>query len=62
VKRRKIANQIYRDLVDLRISYEARGGRAPGPNKRQKGGWSASGSPPPGRDVRKSGLLVRSVK
>jgi hypothetical protein len=38
-KRRKKANQIYRDLVKLRISYERAALELQYLNKRQKGGW-----------------------
>jgi hypothetical protein len=39
VRRRKLANRIYRDLVDERISYERAIIELQGLNKRQKGGW-----------------------
>jgi len=39
VKRRKIANQIYRDLTAERISYERAAQELQALNKRQKGGW-----------------------
>jgi hypothetical protein len=39
VRRRRIANQIYRDLVDQRISHERAALELQGLNKRQKGGW-----------------------
>ncbi|MBF0585234.1 MAG: hypothetical protein HQL80_13520, partial [Magnetococcales bacterium] len=39
VKRRKIANQIYRDLVDERISHVRAAQELKALNKRQKGGW-----------------------
>ncbi len=64
VKRRKKANQIYRDLVDQRISYERAALELQGLNKRQKGGWllhkiaDAQGA----IARRVAGLLVRGVK
>ena len=39
VRRRKCANQIYRDLVALRISTERAAMELQKLNKRQKGGW-----------------------
>ncbi|MBF0612335.1 MAG: hypothetical protein G8345_12375 [Magnetococcales bacterium] len=39
VKRRKIANQIYQDLVDERISHARAAQELKALNKRQKGGW-----------------------
>lgn len=42
VKRRKIANKIYRDLAEQRISHERAAIELQTLNKRQKGGWLAS--------------------
>lgn len=41
VKRRKLANQIYKDMIDKRISHERAAVELQILNKRQKGGWGS---------------------
>ena len=41
VKRRKLANQIYQDLIDQRISHQRAALELQQLNKRQKGGWGS---------------------
>ncbi len=46
VKRRKTAQQIYKDLIDERISHERAAIELKKLNKRQKGGWLSGGEAP----------------
>lgn len=64
VRRRKFANQVYRDLIELRISYERAALELQHLNKRQKGGWLLQAiSAAQSLLARKAtGLLLRSVK
>lgn len=64
VKRRKLANQVYDDLINCRVSIDRAALELQGLNKRQKGGWLIEKAQAAQGAIAKglSGLLMRRLK